>query len=41
MKKLAFLTVLALFVTSCHNDDIPVAPENPTSVTGTNLLQEY
>ena len=31
MKKLAFLTVLALFVTSCHNDDTPVAPENPTS----------
>ena len=31
MKKLAFLTVLALFATSCHNDDTPVAPENPTS----------
>ena len=31
MRKLAFLTVLALFVTSCHNDDTPVAPENPAS----------
>lgn len=31
MKELAFLTVLVLFATSCHNDDTPVTTEDPAN----------